>query len=1220
MTGGPAEPGDGTRGDPGEQGSPAPTAPELIYCYACGAAAPGKAWRCGRCHAVLEVRREDVLAGLAYALNHLRDWQWIGALDEAGAGKLREELLSRLQRVAPGAVIAPAATPPPPPTEAAPARPAGPIEPPPTAPPRSTGPAAATLSSHALTEQAPTLLLYLGAFLVVTSAIVFVNVSGRELSDPLKLTLMLIGTIGFFTAGLVCHGIPRVQPAGRTFLVIGALLIPLDVAAYYALVLQRPPWTAPQVWLAGSLLAMAPYGALAARGFGSWYAYLFTVAALSAALAAREASALAYPWTSAFVAAVAVALAGLARMGAAFTSIVRLAGPIGPASRWVADLALVLGVVILLFGLFDPAFDRWPTVATLALAALHPLVRGIRGPSDLGRALLFSGLAVLASAYALRLSMVSYSVVLLLLATAYGLPGHVALPSSIAPPLRFWVQAQARALSYTSLFTATFLFVAEHERAPAAGALVHLGATALLGWISMRRERWREAAGTMLGRPFFYLAALALHTGVRYALLALPDPARALITDRSDPVQVATGLFPLGLALAAAAGVSWRYRPALLPALAVVVGASWAFVTLASAGEPTRHTAFALTYAVLLSSAAIVARLPWLLWPAGAAAGFAAFGILRAIGSPHAEWPLALTAMSLVIFSGGLALHRRGGRFAPVVRQVGLAGTAVAVSAGLVLLLDEAPLRPEDLVDAPLWWTSGVALLALGGMGWIEARLRGSALGAVLASSAGIAFLLMQVAQRHPMDLQAYTIPLAVYLIALSVAIVRFAPSLAPAVPLLDVAGAAVLMLPPLERTLGGSVLSHGLVLAFEAVTVLALGLALRRPSLHRSALAFLAAFGLRALLSPGLLGPLAVAAGGVTLGLRSFVGHRMPRALSPTDGDAMDVVGASLVLLPLVAMAIVLSAIPWLPLAFVLGVGSVAYSLFAHRLALGGAALVGILAAVAAHDPRDHAALVSGAGAVLVALALVAPRVGRATPGAVATTLQTATEVIGLVVLVWPPLVRGFEAASAFQLALLLGSSIAAAAVALALGRWALLSAALTAVALGTFQALLDPGELAVVATAGGLALVLLALAPLGRAGLPQASRDQRRALEILACAAVLGPAHLRSWTAEGFVHGALVLVLGLVLLGLGIVFVRRVIVAGAAGFIGLQAIRGTLDAVDRLPNWATLAVAGTLLLAIGVVLLAKREAWVEAQGRIRRWWADLEPTEDTPPHPSKP
>src|SRR3989337_110232 len=57
-------------------------------------------------------------------------------------------------------------------------------------------------------ERAPSLLLYVGAFLIVVSALIFVNVSGEQISDNTKLVLMLVGTIAFVVAGLACHRVP----------------------------------------------------------------------------------------------------------------------------------------------------------------------------------------------------------------------------------------------------------------------------------------------------------------------------------------------------------------------------------------------------------------------------------------------------------------------------------------------------------------------------------------------------------------------------------------------------------------------------------------------------------------------------------------------------------------------------------------------------------------------------------------------------------------------------------------------------------------------------------------------------------------------------------------------------------------------------------------------------------------------------------------------------
>jgi mannose/fructose/N-acetylgalactosamine-specific phosphotransferase system component IIC len=79
--------------------------------------------------------------------------------------------------------------------------------------------------------------------------------------------------------------------------------------------------------------------------------------------------------------------------------------------------------------------------------------------------------------------------------------------------------------------------------------------------------------------------------------------------------------------------------------------------------------------------------------------------------------------------------------------------------------------------------------------------------------------------------------------------------------------------------------------------------------------------------------------------------------------------------------------------------------------------------------------------------------------------------------------------------------------------------------------------------------------------------------------------------------------------LLAIGLILQGRWLIAIAVTFIGLEAVRVLVDAVDRLPNWVIFATSGTLLLAIGFVLLLKRELWVRWQGRISTWWRAWSP-----------
>ncbi len=68
-----------------------------------------------------------------------------------------------------------------------------------------------------------------------------------------------------------------------------------------------------------------------------------------------------------------------------------------------------------------------------------------------------------------------------------------------------------------------------------------------------------------------------------------------------------------------------------------------------------------------------------------------------------------------------------------------------------------------------------------------------------------------------------------------------------------------------------------------------------------------------------------------------------------------------------------------------------------------------------------------------------------------------------------------------------------------------------------------------------------------------------------------------------------------------------RRWLVAGALAVVGLEAVRGTIDVVNRLPSWALFGGSGAILLTGGFVLLLKREAWNAWSRRAYDWWARL-------------
>ena len=175
----------------------------IVYCYSCGAPQPSSARTCGRCLGLLYLSPNAERFGRAYLLNSLSSLVAQGLLTEDQAERIRRALVPLVAGAAPQPATPQVMTPPP--TLATPAaRPVTPVAPHEPAAPLI------DVAGFFTPERAPSLLLYVGAFLIVVAALIFVNVSGRQISDALKLVLLLIGTIGFLAGGLVCHRIPRV--------------------------------------------------------------------------------------------------------------------------------------------------------------------------------------------------------------------------------------------------------------------------------------------------------------------------------------------------------------------------------------------------------------------------------------------------------------------------------------------------------------------------------------------------------------------------------------------------------------------------------------------------------------------------------------------------------------------------------------------------------------------------------------------------------------------------------------------------------------------------------------------------------------------------------------------------------------------------------------------------------------------------------------------------
>ena len=151
-----------------------------------------------------------------------------------------------------------------------------------TRPPRPPSrPFAETAREWAAPRQAD-ILLYLGAFLLVAAALLFVSSQGEGVSSGLRVALLLVYTFAFIVAGIVAQRIERIREAGMVFLAIGALITPLNFLLIYTEILEARDVSRGVVWLIGSVYSALFYALLWQRGYGKLYALPAAISVISA--------------------------------------------------------------------------------------------------------------------------------------------------------------------------------------------------------------------------------------------------------------------------------------------------------------------------------------------------------------------------------------------------------------------------------------------------------------------------------------------------------------------------------------------------------------------------------------------------------------------------------------------------------------------------------------------------------------------------------------------------------------------------------------------------------------------------------------------------------------------------------------------------------------------------------------------------------------------------
>ena len=496
------------------------------------------------------------------------------------------------------------------------------------------------------------MLLYLGAFLLVISALIFASSRDEALSGGWRVALLAVYTAGFIGFGWLLRRWPRVREAGPVFLAIGALMTPLNFLLLYNEVLSDREVSAALVWFLGSIYSTAFYGFLFARGYGRLYILPAGAALLSAWAALAVTDGVPFEWSGPWW--LPFPLGGIRVMGLARRWSVVTAAPLAA----IAALATLFAHVAPLY-VEGPPEHRWQLPVTHALLLAMAVVAG--GPRRPALTLVAAMLLAVSTAWA-GMWAAEWS------AQWYNFPPLVAVAVVLATRPRWegWSPWLPRAMSVLTAAGALspFAFIVAHDEGDAwIAAAAFLASAALSGAIAWRNTTDGLLSGE-LAAPGRSRAPLPTHPLERIGfgwlafgslLIAVGFAQRALGIDAPDTgwayavIGVATSAV-LVVATRHAAALLWAALPALLLTTLVSLQPIESFSghDVVLLGVPAVHTLVAF---------ALLRR--WSLAVTGVALGMLA---LAALWESQAWqwWRLAggYAAISVALFGGLTPLRR----------------------------------------------------------------------------------------------------------------------------------------------------------------------------------------------------------------------------------------------------------------------------------------------------------------------------------------------------------------------------------------------------------------------------------------------------------------------------------------------------------------------------------------------------------------------------------
>ncbi|MCY4616773.1 MAG: hypothetical protein OXC71_10345, partial [Chloroflexi bacterium] len=619
-------------------------------------------------------------------------------------------------------------------------------------------------------------LLYLGAFLLVISALIFASSRDQVVFGGWRVALLGAYTAGFIAFGWLLRRWPRVREAGPVFLAIGALMTPLNFLLLYNEVLGEQGVSAALVWFIGSSYSAAFYAFVFAHGHGRLYALPAAASLLSAWAALGVTINVPFEWSGAWW--MAFAIAGF--------------GTLELTRRWSPYTAVPLGVIAalaVLFALLAPASlegipeHRWQLPVTHVLLLVMVVTFGApRRPAVvIVAATLLAVWAAFTVVWAAEWDVQWYKFPPVIAAAVVlaARPRWIGGPPGLARRMSFLMAAGA---------VTPFALLITHLDGDAWVAAAAFFGTAALAAAIARLNTTDGVVGAGIGTPgpagrseptppiervaFAGLGFVAL-------LIAVAFMQRALGADAPD---TGWAYAAVGVAASGAMVVGTRYASTLLWAalVAVLVATGVSLQGMEQfpghvavlLGLPAAHllgTSILLRRWVLAGVAAALGMLAlaalwesqgwewWRLAALYAAASIALFGVLTRLrryvkpGPDEAETLLVVQSLSwapLVIaaVTAGTALDDR------ITREAIEAATAVEYRTLVLVVLSMAPLVAIEAWRTRRWEPGVVALLILLGAVaalWPVARWPQWTLAATFAGAGAAGFFALSH-WRHP--------------------------------------------------------------------------------------------------------------------------------------------------------------------------------------------------------------------------------------------------------------------------------------------------------------------------------------------------------------------------------------------------------------------------------------------------------------------------------------